>query len=243
MRIPAIRGVIDRRILVNYRVAPEALAAVLPAPFRPHTIDGCGIAGICLIRLKHVRPRFLPRWCGFASANAAHRIAVEWDADGGVRQGVYIPRRDTDSRLTALVGGRLFPGRHHLATFRVRDTPDRLTIEFCSHDGGASAAVRGRATRRFPASSAFGSLARASEFFEAGSLGYSATAQSGRFDGLELRCPDWRVVPLEIEEVRSSFFDDAARFPPGTVAFDCALLMRGIVHEWHRRPDLRQSRM
>ena len=40
MRIPVIRGVIDRRILVNYHVDPNVLAALLPAPFRPKVIHG-----------------------------------------------------------------------------------------------------------------------------------------------------------------------------------------------------------
>lgn len=35
MRIPVVRGVIERRILVNYRVDPEVLAPLLPSPFRP----------------------------------------------------------------------------------------------------------------------------------------------------------------------------------------------------------------
>ncbi len=60
MRIPVIRGVIDRRILVNYRVDPEVLARMLPAPFRPKLVNGTGMAGVCLIRLKHIRPRLLP---------------------------------------------------------------------------------------------------------------------------------------------------------------------------------------
>ena len=38
-----------------------------------------------------------------------------------------------------------------------------------------------------------------------------------------------------MEQVRSSFFDDPARFPPGSATFDCALLMRGVEHEWHER--------
>ena len=59
-----------------------------------------------------------------------------------------------------------------------------------------------------------------------------------RFQGLELRCQSWHVEPLEVEEVRSSFFDDPALFPPGSIAFDCALLMRGIDHEWHGKTDL-----
>jgi hypothetical protein len=35
--------------------------------------------------------------------------------------------------------------------------------------------------------------------------------------------------------VESSFFNNRALFPVGSVAFDCALLMRGIDHEWHGR--------
>src|SRR5439155_782844 len=58
MPIPVIRGVIDRRILVNYRVDPDVLARILPQPFRPKLVNGMGMAGVCLIRLKHIRPRF-----------------------------------------------------------------------------------------------------------------------------------------------------------------------------------------
>src|SRR5262249_61863595 len=79
MRLPSIRGVIDRRILVNYRVAPDVLARLLPAPFRPRLVHGFGMVGICLIRLREVRPALLPAWLGIASENAAHRAAVESD--------------------------------------------------------------------------------------------------------------------------------------------------------------------
>src|SRR5438132_3356623 len=101
MRIPLIRGVIDRRILVNYRVAPDVLARQLPAPFRPRLVHGFAMVGICLIRLREVRPAFVPAWLGIHSENAAHRVAVEWDQDGAVREGVYIRRRDTSSRFNA----------------------------------------------------------------------------------------------------------------------------------------------
>ena len=60
MRIPVIQGVIRRRLLVNYRVSPEAIARILPAPFRPKLQRGYAIAGICLIRLEQIRPRWLP---------------------------------------------------------------------------------------------------------------------------------------------------------------------------------------
>lgn len=238
MRIPVIRGVIDRRILVNYRVDPDVLAPLLPAPFRPKVVHGVGMVGICLIRLKKVRPRFWPSWLGLSSENAAHRAAVEWDDNGTLRQGVYVRRRDTSSRLNAWAGGRLFPGIHHRARFTVAETADRYSVALSSDDGVTSMAVRGRRTDKLPSSSVFGSLEDASAFFEAGSLGYSATADPSRFQGLELRCLRWKAEPLEVEEVHSSFFEDASLFPKGSIQFDCALLMHGIEHEWHGRPDL-----
>jgi hypothetical protein len=238
MRIPVIRGVIDRRILVNYHVDPIVLAPLLPAPFRPKVIHDVGMVGICLIRLEKVRPPFLPSWLGISSENAAHRAAVEWDDNGTVREGVYVRRRDTNSRLNSLAGGRLFPGIHHHAKFSVKESADHFEVALRSDDGVTTMSVHGRRADKLPASSVFHSLEAASAFFQAGSLGYSATPDPSRFQGLELRCLRWQVEPLEVEEVHSSFFEDVSLFPNGTIEFDSALLMRGIDHEWHGKSDL-----
>jgi hypothetical protein len=109
MRLPAISGIIDRRILANYRVDPDSMAKVLPPPFQPQLVNGYAVGGICLIRLKNVGPKML----------------------------------------------------------------------------------------RLP----------------------------------------WGIGS-DIEQIESSHFGDLCRFPEGTTTFDCALLMRDIVHEWHGRPDL-----
>lgn len=238
MQVPTVRGVIERRILVNFRVDAPVLARMLPPPFRPKLVGGMGMAGVCLIRLKHIRPPYFPSRLGISSENAAHRIAVEWDADGRTREGVFIPRRDTSSRLNALAGGRLFPGVHHRAVFRVQEDDDHYQIELNSNDDRIYLGLEGQATSLFPSGSVFGSLQEASRFFERGSLGYSATAELGRFDGLELRSFDWHMRPLAVEKLESSYFDDRDLFPAGSAQFDCALLMRGIDHEWHSRQQL-----
>ena len=238
MRLPAIRGLIERRLLINYRVDPSALAAFLPPPFRPRTFRGVGVAGICLIRLRQIRPTFLPGWVGVSSENVAHRVAVEWEEAGSIRQGVYIPRRDTDSRLNAWAGGRLFPGVHHRARFTVDEHGDRLEVALESDDGRTRVSVCGRRCDRLPPSSIFGTLEAASDFFEVGSVGYSPTSRPSRFQGVELRCLRWAVQPLAVAEVRSSFFEDPGLFPPGSIELDNALLMRNIEHEWHGRADL-----
>ena len=76
MQIPVIRGIIDRRILVNFRVDPDVLARFLPAPFRPKLVNGTGMAGVCLIRLKSIRPRFLPSF-------VCHRALQNQPRSGG----------------------------------------------------------------------------------------------------------------------------------------------------------------
>jgi hypothetical protein len=40
LRLPAIQGTIDRRILVNFRVDPERMVPLLPAPFRQKPVAG-----------------------------------------------------------------------------------------------------------------------------------------------------------------------------------------------------------
>lgn len=92
--------------------------------------------------------------------------------------------------------------------------------------------------RELPRHSVFESVEEASAFFERGSLGYSATTDPERFEGIELQSLDWRVEPLSVETVQSSFFADEAIFPKGSVEFDSALLMRDIRHEWHAREPL-----
>jgi hypothetical protein len=238
MQIPVIRGLIDRRILVNFRMDAAVLARLLPAPFRPKLVNGVGMAGVCLIRLKDIRPRFFPSFLGISSENAAHRIAVEWDQDGEIKEGVFIPRRDTSSRLNTLTGGRLFPGVHHHAAFQVQEHDDHYRIELNSDDWQTHLLVEGHAAHELPSSSIFGSLTEASDFFQRGSLCYSVTARPDQFDGLELRSFNWQVQPLAVDKMESSFFENPTLVPPGSVEFDCALLMRGIEHEWHGRGEI-----
>ena len=238
LHLPVMRGVIDRRMLVNFRCTPTALQRLLPAPFRPKLVRDWGMAGICLIRLKELRPRWLSMPLGFTSENAAHRIAVEWDENGERREGVFIPRRDTNSRLNRLAGSRLFPGVHHFARFDVWESPNRFKLEMHSEDGVARVRVAARVAETWPDGSAFSNLDEASAFFAAGSLGWSAGNRPGELDGLELQSFGWRMESLLVERVESSFFDNTNDFPPGTVQFDSALLMRGIQHEWHARGQM-----
>jgi hypothetical protein len=239
MGLPTIAGIIRRRILVNFRVDPEVIQPQLPHRFRPKLHKDYAVAGICLIRLEQIRPKAFPPILGLTSENAAHRIAVLWDDERGEeREGVFIPRRDTGSLANYLAGGRLFPGEHHRAAFVTEQTETDITLSMTSEDGTVAVSVAGTISDRLPANSIFSSVAEASSFFEKGSLGYSATRNAKRLDGLVLETNQWRVEALAVTDVSSSYFADDSIFPKGSVEFDHALIMRNIEHQWHAAPEL-----
>ncbi|HMR81743.1 MAG TPA: DUF2071 domain-containing protein [Niabella sp.] len=230
MKILTLRGIIDRRILVNFTVDPDIARKIVPDPFRPKIYNNRAIAGICLIRLKNVRPKGFPELVGISSENGAHRIAVEWTENGELKEGVFIPRRDTSSVLNSIAGNRIFPGRHFLAKFDVKEEQGHYHIAFKSTDG-TTVSLDTEQAETLSSDSVFKTLDEASKFFKNGAVGYSPNGN--KFDGLKLETFNWQVKPLKTTAVQSSFFDDESIFPKGSVLFDNALLMTGIAHEWH----------
>ena len=234
MKIPTIHGIIDRRILINYAVDPAIAKQIVPAPFSPKIINGKAIVGICLIRLKNVRPKGLPAFLGFGSENGAHRIAVEWTEGNEQKEGVYVPRRDTSSRFNTLVGGRVFPGKHYHAKFDVKEDEQNYHVAFKSSDN-TTISIDAQITDTFNPESVFKNLSTASDFFKAGSLGYSPNGN--KYEGLLLNTFKWEVQPLKVDKVISSFFENESIFPKGSVVYDNALLMKNIEHEWSSVED------
>ncbi len=235
MKIPTITGIIKRRFLINFRIVPDKLKETLPVPFEPKIHNGYAIGGICLIRLEKIRPLALPIDCGIGSENAAHRFAVKWN---GNKEGVYIPRRDTDSLLNHITGGRIFPGVHEMAIFKVKENEGKFEFNMKSHDQKVHIDFKGSISDSMPQSSCFKSVEESSEFFKNGSLGYSATKNKNIYDGLLLKTDKWKVKPFAISKVSSSYFENEAMFPKGSVVFDHALFMENIPHEWHSADEL-----
>lgn len=229
MRAPVLSAEVERRLLLTWRADPVVVGRLLPAPFRPQLVGGAAVVGVCCLRLGAVRPRGLPAALGLRAENAAHRVAVAWDAPGGERTGVWIPQRHTGSRVVALAGGRLFPGRHGRARFDVAESDRRVRVAVDAVDGTALAADV-EVVPELTSSALFPDLGAASRFFEAGSTGWSAAP--GGHQGMRLATDAWRVEAGRAREVRSSLYDDPAVFPSGAAVFDHALLMRRVPVTW-----------
>ncbi|MBF4633708.1 DUF2071 domain-containing protein [Agreia pratensis] len=224
--IPSMTAVIERRLLINYALDPEVAVGMLPPGFRPQLVDGSAVAGVCLIRLGDMRAPWMPRALGWGAENAAHRIAVEWDDDEGTQRGVYIPVRHSASWLPVAVGGRLFPGVHRHARFSGSETANRIRVELAASDVRVSADVAVVSEWR---SRLFATVDDASEFFRAGSTGWSPRRDSGEFDGLTLETEKWKVEPGRLLNVESSFFD---ALPSGSARLDSVLVMRDVPIAW-----------
>jgi hypothetical protein len=225
--VPRMAATIERRLLVNYRVDPDAAATLLPDGLRPQVVDGSAVAGVCLIRLGNFRPAWLSARVGHRSENAAHRVAVEWDGPEGLRTGVYIPRRHSASVLARVAGGRVFPGVHERATVESVESASNLSVKFDAADLHLRVDVE-VVPRGLFRSTLFSDLTSASEFFRKDAVGWSPT-RSGRLEALRLDTNAWRVEPGHATRVESNFFD---ALPAGTAQFDHVLVMRQVPVVW-----------
>jgi Uncharacterized conserved protein (COG2071) len=237
VKIRNVDCVIERRLLVNFAVRPDQVARHLPNGLRPQLVGGVGVAGICLLRLRELRPHGVPSTWGLTTENVAHRFAVEWEEDGVTRNGVYVPRRDSSSGLSALAGGRLFPGSHLRASIRVRESEHDLVISVHNDKQPMSMRISARDATSL-GSSLFGSLEEATDFFRRGSLGYSPALSGSCLEGVQLQCERWETTPVVINEIYSSFFEDPKNFEPGSVVLDSGLVMRNLPARWHAAGEL-----
>lgn len=231
IRIPALTATIERRLLINYRLDPAVAHTLLPSSLRPQLVDGCAVAGICLLRLGAMRPTVFNRVglsprIGWGAENAAHRIAVEWDDSHGTHQGVYVPQRHSASWLAVAAGGRIFPGVHEHARFEGSENESHIRIALTSRNTTVSADVA--VTSTF-ASELFPTLEAASAFFQAGSIGWSPTRDGLGLQGLQLATDSWWVDAGEVLAVQSSFFD---ALPAGSAQLDSVLVMRNVPITW-----------
>lgn len=239
--LPILKGIIARRVLLNFRADAQIVQAMLPNPFVVQPHQGAAIVGVCLIRLEGLRVKGLPSQVGIASENVAHRVAVRYPLNGEMRPGVFIWRRETDQKLVQWFGGRLFPGVHRGARFFTQEDENGICMDVQSIDGATDVSFSAKFGQPWQPGSAFETLQEASGFFQQGGCGFSLTLSGNSVEGMELRTSQWSLSPLTVRLKKVSFFCDSSRFPEGSVEFDCGLLMRAVPHEWHEIKESPQA--
>lgn len=222
---------IERRLLVNYRIDPARAQSLLPTRFRPQIVSGWAVGSVCFLRLRDLRPGHVPSTFGITTENVAHRFAVEWNDDEGCHSGVFVPRRDTNSRIAVLGGDKVFPGAQRLARFEVRDIGPELRIEVESRDRTINISVTARECSAM-GGELFSGLEDAIGFFRRGPVGYTSSGSSDCLTGVRMECESWDAQPVSIEHMTSSIFDNTEVFPMGSCTIDSGLLMRNLEARW-----------
>lgn len=225
-----LEGIIHRRVLLNYRIDPDAAARHVPDHLELQLVDGFAVGGVCLIDVALTPPR-VPSTFAFRSWNGAHRFAV-LTPDG--TPAVYIPRRHSNAWLTTIAGGRIFPGVHGRAHVAASDRDGRLAIVLDAVDGSVAVDVAVEESDKLPEDSVFADADAASRFFEAGCVGYSDRRRGDSLDAITLHTEQWSVSPAKVISASSTYFDDAEQFPAGSASIDHALVMREVAHSWSR---------
>lgn len=230
-----VKGLIDHRILLNYRIDPVIMQKNLPSEFKPKIVDGFAIGGICQVSLSEMRPKGLPNILGTKSHNAAHRIAVTTSKG----EGVFVTRRDTNSIVNVISSGRLFPGVYKKADFKIESNDKNYSVRI-EQDGNCLMNIDAKVTNEIEATSVFKSVNEISDFFLGGNIGWSQKENEKGFDSIELRTVEWSMRPLQVTNEFSAFFIDESKFPKGSVEFDSAMIMLGLEHSWVSREELCQ---
>ena len=231
---------IERRLLVNFRIDPDVMLKLLPYPFRPHLVSGWALGGMCFIRLGGIRPAHVPLALGITTENVAHRFAVEWDDEDGTQVGVYVPKRYTNSWISSLAGGKIFPGQYGYSRFGVDERRSKTRITVASRDSAVRLSVAAVPAERL-GGELFGSIDDAVALFRSGSLSYSPATGPGCFDGVRLQCESWDALPVWVETITSSYFDDEGLFPQGTCTLDSGLMMRHLPARFLSQGRLRSA--
>jgi hypothetical protein len=130
-------------------------------------------------------------------------------------------------------GGRVFPGLHRRADFRVTETATEIAVAFADRDSRCRVDAAVAISRQLTGSELFASTADASDFFRSSPAGFSPNRRTAQLDGVELQTRAWSIEAAKIHHVSSSMYDDRERFPAGAIHRDSALVMRNVPVEWH----------
>jgi hypothetical protein len=231
---PAVRGVVQRRLLVNYRADVGTLGAVLPEPFVAREVgeSGDGIGSVCFTKVRGARTRLSPSLLGVSAEVATHRVSAVCETESGTEACAYVPRRDVSSRSFAFLWNLTMPADLKIGVFRVVEDG---CVYVRVRSAGEHAGVEAHESEpgRIPSTSVFGSVEEASEFFRDGGIEY--TPSGDRYDGVEPRPREWELEPVEVREAISSFFEDL------DAEFDSAFRMGDIRHEWRPRRPVQEA--
>lgn len=219
-------------LLVNYAIAPEALASVLPTGVVPDVHEGHAWLSVVIGDMSRMRPVGIPAALGVSYRQVVYRAVVRC----GKQRGVYFLRSDADSRIMN-VGGNLlsFFHFHHATVAWTQDGMDQR-VRVATKDGSADIDLTLGADplATLPNGSAFATLAEAKQHLVDLFTAYHPRTQQGRVDVVHIKREDWHITIAPVIDARCAFLDGRGPFPAGSTRLDSAFWVQDLPYYWYR---------
>ena len=212
-RLPGlhIAGMVTRRFLINYPVAPNMLLPLLPPGAEVSTWDRCAWVSACFVNVQHMRPSGIPRTLGMEFNYLIHRTRARLPFPDGVkREAVLVLEPNINRRVFASIG-RKIPGVRFLAREIVLTEAadswnlclrDRSNIML--YEAEISKASVGKTP---PQGSQFSSIQEADRFLLGVSYGGEWTADTGRLRLLAETHDPWETFMATCHTKRNVFLE------------------------------------
>jgi uncharacterized protein YqjF (DUF2071 family) len=224
---------------INYRVAPEALAPLLPAPLEPEIHKGHGWVQVLVSSLRDMRPPGMPALFGQCFYQASYRAAVRYRGpDGDWRRGGYFVRSETNHPVMRAVGNALAEFKFHdfgAADMVMLREGDRLTVgvdpepEF--PDGRLVSVVDTRPREAPPATSCWSSLDELHEPLVECYDALGVDAELGHLYILTIDRDPWNARFVQPKNVYSEYFDTGP-LGEGAAELDSVLHLAQCRYRW-----------
>ena len=224
---------------INYRVQPDALAALLPAPLEPEIHKGRGWVQVLVSSLRDLRPPGLPALFGTCFYQVSYRAAVRYrDAGGTSRRGGYFVRSETNHPVMRAVGNALAEFKFHdfgaADVVMLRDG-DRLTVgvdpEPAFPDGRLVTVVDTRHRTAPPPGSSWSSLAELHDPLVECYDALGVDAEQGHLYILTIDRDPWNARFVEPQSVYSEYFDTGP-LGQGAAEMDSVLHLEECRYRW-----------
>jgi uncharacterized protein YqjF (DUF2071 family) len=219
--------------LVNFAMAPETLAAVLPSPLEPDTYAGQAFLSVVIADMERMRPAFLPAILGVTYQQVVYRAVVRC----GQERGVHFLRSDADNRLMVELGNLLSFFRFHQARI-VRMNGGALRHFDLVADPRDHADIHAtfdfeHVDRTVHAGSVFANADDAQQFLVELYTAFRPGPDPHTVDTVQIKRSAWRVRMVDVPRARFDFMDGSAAFPAGSTRLDSAIYVEDLDYYWH----------
>lgn len=234
MQIFTVRANLDRVILLVYRLQPDAIQPLLPATMKLRTLAGHAFGGVLLARRRDLRTRLVrAAWEG--TQFAVHYLNVVDAQKQRSCYGTYVIRRDTTSRLNALLAPCGPRSRLHHASFRVAETGPTIDLEATGDDRQMHLHIAGHLAAHLSPHSVFLNTDQACSFLRDGLIRLGIVVRHQQTPPAHPANGRCRLVPMHLERFESSVFDSGPLSTETACHLDSAFWLQDVEHTWDRQ--------